>query len=75
MTVLDGKNFSERLVQIRFSKHCSKGQRAEHLFNVPEKKAKKRFPIVCTRTLFMATIVAFCALDTLLSASVSSIQP
>jgi hypothetical protein len=32
-------------------------------------KAKKGFPVVCTRTLLMAPLVAFCALDPLFAAS------
>jgi hypothetical protein len=47
MTVSKGKNFTERLVQIRFAKHCRYGKRAEYLLGVAE-KSKKRFPVVCT---------------------------
>ena len=63
--------FSERLVQLYFAKLCSSGKRAVHLFSVAE-KAKKRFPVVYTRTLFVAPLVAFCAFDPLFAVSVSS---
>ena len=38
MTVPKKKNFTERLVQVCFAKHCSSGKRAEHLFTVAKKQ-------------------------------------
>ena len=70
MTVSKENNFLERLVRICFAKYCSYGKRAEQLLSVAE-KGKERFPVICTRTLFMASLVAFCTFDPLFAASVS----
>ena len=52
------------MVQICFVIHCSYVKRVEHFFSVAE-KAKKCCRVVCTWTLLMAPLVAFCAFDPL----------
>jgi hypothetical protein len=51
------------------AKNCTEGKQAENLFNVAY-KTKKRFQAV-----FMAPLVAFCAVAPLFVALVSRIQP
>jgi hypothetical protein len=74
MTVPKVNNYTERLVEICFVIQCSYVKRVEHLFSVTE-KAKKRFRVVCIRTLLMVPLLAFCTFEPLFAASVSGIQP